>query len=385
MSGTAIINVRFDYAAAEVVADCVFNVNKSELRFSLSDSMVITTGKDALSFVREWQPRWGHPSVEYSVKTKSGSVQFSYRGRAEGWCNIIEEDRSAVSSYASWFPFELSEPVDIVFELPDMADYTIVNGRYGEHEKLWRYGGEGYDEGNVIALKNSRLHIAAHEDFSFYYRFASEKPLAECYVENYSKIVNYYNSIFPRKEPGKMSAAILGIDFSGAYYRKGLVVIANSYIPRDKSRMEDSVVSLLGHELGHNWFLGADSSTWHDWLNETGAEWAHLLYVLKSGGEEHFEKQFTNSTRGYKDTPPIKPHNGNKRPDNGVHSRGVALLGKIYRRHGAGVIIELLRALAELETVSTENYLAVLRRINHDDIAEYIEMGLSKTGYLAFD
>jgi len=386
LANTATVTVRLDYSTAEVIADCVFRLDAPDFRFSLSDAMTVTAASCAMTPMRTWKPRWGRQSVEYSAEATVEPLAFSYRGKPKGWCNAIQKNRTALSSYSSWFPFELSQPVDISYELPDMQDYTTVNGRYSAAEKLWRYGGGGYEDGNVIALRNGKFHTVARGGFTFFYRRKRDRALAVCYAENFAKIAGYYRAVFPPKELKAMSAVLLGLRTGGAYYRKGLLVLGKASELGRKSRRESGVVRLLGHELGHNWFTGADTSSWHDWLNETGAEWAALLYAAQNLGAACFESQFAQSARyfkNYKVTPPIKPVNGDARPDQGVHSRGVALFGEIYRKHGADTILRLLCILAALERVTTENYLAALRSDGFGDIAGYIERSLTEAEYPA--
>jgi aminopeptidase N len=37
--------------------------------------------------------------------------------------------------------------------------------------------------------------------------------------------------------------------------------------------------SLIAHETGHFWWTGAETDSWHDWLNEAFAEYANMLYI----------------------------------------------------------------------------------------------------------
>jgi hypothetical protein len=348
--------------------------------------MEITAINSELRTLHEYQPQWGHPSTEYEATVLSGDFTFSYHGRCEGWCNIIEEQRTAVSAYSSWFLFGLTKPRECFFELPNMSDYVVVNANYDESTKLWSYGGNSYDIGNIIALKKGCFNTIVCENCTVYYRFASERPLAECYANNYDRIISYYISIFPEKIPDIISIVLSATgNYGDAYFRKGLIFLTNQFIPRNISKIEDSTITLLGHELGHNWFGTANTSLWHDWLNETGAEWAMYLYLLKLGKFELFEHTFEHTiaecTSNYTQYPPIKPTTGEVRPADGVHARGVALFEIIYRKYGEEKIIEILRILSELEPVTTENYLLKLRSHGNIAIAEYIERSLLQTEY----
>ncbi len=383
------LTVTFDYAYSKAYVTAIYSfiVPVSEFRFSLSSTMSLgSIAADKAvncSVAKEWKPRWAFKSKEYVV---SGGAPFSaltvtYHGGVEGWCNIIEERRTALSSYSAWCPFELSVPCESTYRLPNMEDYTIINARYDNAEKLWIYGSEGYDEGNIIALRNDGLYTESVGGFAFYYLNEAEKPFADCHSQSYGKIMDYYTAVFPPNPIKKMS--IVPLDFpsgGGAYFRAGLMVIEKA--SEDHSTMCDDVICLHGHELGHNWFFNANTTTWEDWLNETGAEWALLLYLLHCGNNTLFAKKIEQVNQNYKDTETIKPAIGELRPYTGVHIRGVALLYKIYKRFGSETILTILQTLAELQyPATTDDLLPALRIKLGNDVPSIIQRGLSMTDY----
>jgi len=178
-----------------------------------------------------------------------------------------------------------------------------------------------------------------------------------------------------------MSIVSLGLETgSGAYFRKELMVIDKIDVSEDKEKIRQSVIGLLGHELGHNWFTGADITTWEDWLNETGAEWAALLYILSLNEKEFFENHISKAKENYKDTPVIKSLDG-KRPNDGVHTRGVMMFYEIYREYGIEVITTILKGLIELNKHTTENFLVELKNKIGSDIPNKIEQSLTMKDY----
>jgi len=168
----------------------------------------------------------------------------------------------------------------------------------------------------------------------------------------------------------------------GAYFRKELMVVGKTHIPNDENEIRKNVIAWLAHELGHNWFLGANTSSWEDWLNETGAEWAALLYILliKKDGEELFSLNLSWAKDTYKNTPVIKSPDL-KRPAEGVHTRGVMLFHEIYLRYSVDTIKTILQTLAGLEEVTTDNFLSELRAKIGGTIPDLIERGLTTEDY----
>jgi hypothetical protein len=308
-------------------------------------------------------------------------LSIAYHGRVEGWCNIIGERRTALSAYSAWTLSVTSAPLAFRFKIEGMEDYFVLNARYDEAEKLWVYGEAGHEPGNIVALKKGCYHTAGKGDFTFYFMHEAERAYAESCAHYYEDIMRYYLSVFPPKAIGKMSVVSLGLEKGGgAYFRKELMVIDRIKFSRRKGKREDDAMSLLAHELGHNWFTGADTATWEDWLNETGAEWAALLYLLSTGNQKLFDKKIRLGKRTYRRTPVIKPPDLTRPTDTwGVHIRGVMLFYEIYRRHGAETVLQLLRILAG--QTATENFLADVRAQLGDALAFAIERSLTAKKY----
>jgi hypothetical protein len=318
--------------------------------------------------IKEWQPQWQYKSKEFEVSAKAPmqelTIEYSYDKQLSGWCNVIEEKRIALSSYAAWTIFETSTPINYIFKLENIADYFVINARFDDVNKLWIYGETDHDVGNIIALKNGRYHVASTGNFYFYYLNENEKDYADCYTSNYDGIMEYFTSVFGKKDINKMSIVSLEQENgSGAYFRKELMVIDKINVSEDKEKIRQSVIGLLGHELGHNWFSSADTTTWEDWVGETGAEWAALLYILSMNENEFFESHISWAKEKYKDTPVIKSPDG-KRPADGVHIRGVMMFYEIYLKYGIETITTILKTLSELAKPTTENFLKCVKNQN---------------------
>ena len=185
---------------------------------------------------------------------------------------------------------------------------------------------------------------------------------------------------------------IVAIDMpngGGAYFRKELMVVDKYSGDANEEEIRKSAICLLGHELGHIWFNGADSSSWEDWLNETGAEWAALCYIqyliTRSNNDEWlkelFEQELIRHREQAKGTPVIQPPLSGKRPPTGVHQRGVVLWFEIYKKYGIDTIITIMRTLAELPLKTTNIFMAALREKMGNEIPDIIQRGLTMSEY----
>jgi hypothetical protein len=156
---------------------------------------------------------------------------------------------------------------------------------------------------------------------------------------------------------------------SGAYFRKGIIVFDRLPEVDSKDRCRYAV-SWLGHELGHSWFSGADTNSWEDWLNETGAEWSCLLFVLEHFGAGMFDELMALHLQNYKGTPTIRPAGTDKRPTGGVHDRGVVLFYLIARRFGYNIVKRILQLLTALPKFTTADLLSAMRRDTSREVVE---------------
>jgi len=381
VAGEAAVSVKItdNYTSLRVNCLIAFDAPVREFGFSLSSLLAVDSiTSDAASewkITGEWQPRWQYRSNAFAVTcdTPMREISIAYHGRVSGWCNVVEERRIALSAYSAWTLSETSAPLAFLFKIEGLENYFIVNARYAEEEKLWLYGKTGHDPGNIIALKRGCYHTVGSGDFSFYFLDDAERAYADTYAYYFANIMRYYLSIFPAKHINKMNVVSLGLPKGGgAYFRKELMVIDKIKISRRAGKIQNDVMALLGHELGHNWFTGEDMTTWENWLSETGAEWAALLYMLSIGNQKLFNKKIRRGQLTYQKTPAIKPPDLTRPIDTwGVHIRGVMLLYEIYRRYGQEAVLQILRILAGQAT--TESFLADIRAQLGDTMARLIE------------
>jgi len=391
MSNNASVFLSFGDIRNALIVKCVisFGTPITCFRFSLNTRFIIDSIKadtdTEWKVMKEWQPEWQSKSKEFVVSVTNPmhelTIEYQYHGQISGWCNVIEEKRIALSVYSAWSIFETSVPVNYIFKIENMDNYFVVNARYDDIEKLWVYGETDHDEGNIIALKEGQYHLASTGNFFFYYMNENEKDYANYYITSYNAIMEYLTSIFGKRSIHKMSIVSLGReDGGGAYFRKELMVIDKIDVSEDKEQIRQSVIGLLGHELGHNWFMGADTSTWEDWLNETCAEWAALLYIHSLNDKVFFENRLSTANENYMDTPMIKSSDGT-RPSDGVHTRGVMMFYEIYLQYGMETIITILKIFIDMKEKNTKSFLSELKMKIGIEIPEKIEKALTIKNY----
>ncbi len=369
-----ICEIRF----AKPISSFTFSINSL-----LNIDSIISDSECTYSKSREWNPTFRALSQEIMVSIKAPTMYLaiSYHGKICGWANIVEETRIALSSYSAWFPQETSEVLSINVLLQNMDNYFVLNAQYDDLKKEWKYGDNEHDRGNIIALKSGCYYETQIGNFTFYYINEKENRIANYLTLYYKDIIQYYSQLFGKRELSKFDVVSLGKSGGGAYFRKELVVCERfDYHLDDERQMQIDVASLLAHELGHNWFSGANVDSWEDWLNETGATWASLLYALHCGNNDLFSDILKWPKESFAKAPPIKTIDGS-RPTSGVHERGTIMFYELFKHYGKECIILILRNFLELEDKTTDNLLSSLSNKIGNEIPEIIKRGLTITDY----
>jgi hypothetical protein len=131
-----------------------------------------------------------------------------------------------------------------------------------------------------------------------------------------------------------------------------------------------STIKAFAHEIAHIWCIGADETSWEDWLNETFAEWSALLFVYDCFGNQEFVKGINGHRRECLD--PIKPLDG-KSTRSGVHDSGTLMLYELYLLYGKNMIVKLIKIFCKLEKKTTEDFISAVRENDLSNVAGYIE------------
>ena len=106
-------------------------------------------------------------------------------------------------------------------------------------------------------------------------------------------------------------------------------------------------VHILAHEIGHAYAAGADTISYHDWLNETHAEWSALLYLEKFRRKlfEDLTEKMEAESRASDKTLCLREC-GDRRPDN-VHRTGTLIYYRIFKEYGEEVIAVLVEGTGD--------------------------------------
>jgi len=367
------LSVRFIEKIISVKGHITFVNPVNSFAFSLNKNMEKISGNFDDVLVSDIELAFRPPCKKYEILFNAGSndISFSYVGPVSGWNSFIEEDRIAANFYSAWYPVVESKELDEVsIFLYGLEDYVVLNGEFNLIDKTWRCRKNPDDPYNILAFKKDNYLVYENNNAVAYYFDNSEKQAAIKSAEAVEDIIRYFNGgLFPKRDFNKyLLVSFSNFNENGGYIRGNLIVTGHF------EKNEDSAVSFLAHEIAHEWCTGADFS-FEDWLNETTAEWASLMYMHEvKQNSDYFNKKIEYHKEIANDSPPIKPADL-KRPQKGVHSKGTVLFFGIYEKYGIEEIKKLLRIFVGLEEKTTDEFLRQIEAHNMD-IAHYLAKGI---------
>jgi hypothetical protein len=376
------LNIRLSIVGNEIFVRALvyFNGKMPDITFILNNDFIIDdvfaeNTRIQWEKINEIKPefRCNCQNIKIIASDHIDNFEIGYHGKVNDcWYNIVTDDITALSSYSAWYPQGLpfNGPCKDIVTFENSEKYFVVKGTYDKFREQWSYGEEGYDPFNVIIYKKDKLKVISNEYINIYYVDPNIEKFIDKIEQIYKNILHFYNGgLFKQHELSILDIACVSpaLTVGGAYRRKDLIFLTS--ISENELRFE----YLLAHETAHEWCGGADASTWEDWLNETTAEWASLLYALEYDNDDLFhlildQKLERMSKNNY---PPIKTADGS-RPD-GVHDKGTILFYDIYKKQGKDVLVKMVRGFTDLEKKDTENYINQIEKNIDKEVAEEIK------------
>ena len=320
----------------------------------------------------------------YALDLKEdGIINVEYTTPVEGWCNLISEDLVAISLYSHALPNNLPEYIQdsICYLGKGFENYEIykaykdeTTGSYAKKTK--NLFGETV---NIIGIRKEIYRTYRQDKFQVIYREGSKCDGLCNSLSIGVEAFHYFSRIYPAREMSEMNIIVLGNgDMGGAYIRNNMIVMGEPPEAEATVQMtEMRTYQLFAHELGHIWFCRADVTTFEDWLNETGAEWSQLLFLLETGKEDLFhqlmEWRYDEQRRVGE---PIRPKDLHHPAT--VHTSGTVLFYLIYKKYGKEAVIKILQILSRMEQQNTEDFLMNIATEYSAEIAEFIRNNIDE-------
>lgn len=322
--------------------------------------------------------------ITYFLDLKEdGIINISYTTPVEGWDNLISEDLVAISLYSHAFPANLPDYIQdsICYFGKGFENYDIYKAYVDEETGLYAKGTKKLfgEIVNIIGIRKGTVKTYKRDKFCIIYREGCDCDSLCDSISIGESAFQYYNKIYPVRDMEQIDIVVLGNgDLGGAYIRNNLIVMGEPPAAMPvQEEAEMRTYQLFAHELGHVWFCKADVNSFEDWLNETGAEWSHMLFLLETGKEELFNRMMEwRYDEQHRMGEEIRPKDGHH--PNTVHTSGTVLFHMIYERYGKEAVVKILQILSSMEQQNTDSFLARVEIEYSVEIAGFIRENLDE-------
>lgn len=372
------LNIDIDSNAVIVNSKIKFNQEIFDLRININKGLLIDNVIDSngnkinfsetldgkVMFVKDAKTI----SLDIPIGTKE--ITLNYKGSVSGWHNKISNNYVALNYYSAWYPIIDGYDMNCnkTVHIKNLRDFTIINSKFINDE--WVYTSRDFDC-NIIALKGwSKIREEIDRvNLNIYFEGNKNNEINHLQYA-FIKIINYYSSllgsVFNKEET--YNIVISKVDMGG-YCRKGLIVL--SELPDDMIEVD----AFLAHECGHIWSVGADTTTWEDWLNETFAEILSLYYIKEEYGQDVYDRKMYKIREIARNLPPIYSESL-VRPD-GVHFKGTYLMHKLSKKFSEETVIKIARIFVSMEEKTTKNLILEVENKISEEVSRYIEDNLT--------
>lgn len=159
---------------------------------------------------------------------------------------------------------------------------------------------------------------------------------------------------------------------SGGYSRKNFITL-------NSKDFNDYVLSTTAHEISHFWWNKAPVESWHDWLNESFAEFSALQYLRHARGEDAYARRIAVYRE---ETRHVRPIWGINRADREAHivlyRKGSVLLADLLVRVGEEPFFDFLAAVIRARIADTSSFLNLAETQLGRENRDWIEMRLKE-------
>jgi hypothetical protein len=313
-------------------------------------------------------------------KAKNIDIQIVYRGSIAdlSWktTNMISEPWIELGNYSAWFPtnpdygkfnYSVILAIDPSHKVTGMGKIEKVGENWEIHHT------KPTNDIVIIASKELKTIYSGENSNSIRLDYVSyNEENADKTIKDVEFIVSYYNNWFNTSYNVQFTIVIVP-PFSnrGSYHRDNFMALLQ---PEPGANIS---FSLIAHEVAHEWWHGAPTDTFEDWLNESFAEYASLKAIRAKYGKDRFEEWIKYKDFSSREAPPILQSNSNARaPASTLYNKGPLILYKLEQRIGEGLFQKFLNELLLDNVKSTDRLLKLLEEMTSSEIRLYFESEL---------
>lgn len=285
------------------------------------------------------------------------NIYFNYicdLGTLSGWAKSFNDNWIELNFYSAWYPVNVdSRDIRSEIEISIDKPYKISgSGIIKMKDDKWIMNHKWPVFDNVVVASADLKTVTIKEGgavIEVCYTKFPERDI-DSVISGCKEILGFYKDLFGNQDSTYLKFMISPTG-SGGYGRK-------NYISISSNRYSPYLLQGIAHEMAHFWWNKADASTWHDWLNESFAEYSMLLFTREKFGEEAFQS-FIDAYRI--NTLSACPIWNIDRSSPGAYSalyeKGAYILSELELRTGRERFFEFLRIILQSDIRTTEEFL----------------------------
>jgi aminopeptidase N len=274
-------------------------------------------GNQLVKFTTSTPLQPGSYTLSFSFRSKISSnsrglfaQSYDLRGKAESLLATQFEPADARRAFPCWdepsyrATFQLSVKIlkrdTAISNMPAVAEQA-----FGNDQKIVIFGRTPPMASYLVALICGKLEWLEDQVAGIRLRVLTtpgKKELGEFALESTKKLLEYYNDYFGIKYPlPKLDQIALPVNFGGAMANWGVITSNENLLLFDpansSSATQEQVLTVLAHEIAHQWFGDLVTVAWWDnlWLSESFAAW------MERKAEEHLYPQWRGWLRACED------------------------------------------------------------------------------------
>jgi hypothetical protein len=342
-----------------------------------------------------WIPAGGRLVVSFTEPLGDGettTIHFEYGGIIDTWppwsANVLTEEWTELGLYFPWFPYNHTDYGPFTFAVDAEIDPAYEVRGFGEAELTET--GWHLEQGRVVndivlfAARDIRTTRVDSAGYVVHVHFTSlDDSVAAQLAGDAVSVLGTYSNWFGGATSKELSLVETKRELGGGYARPGLIVLSR-LTERTTPEHRAELLRYLAHEAAHFWWTLAPADSWEDWLNESFAEYSALLVLRDAFGEAEFRDRLAQKERESEGGPSIWNFD---RSDTSteekaaevqavLYSAGPVLLDRLAARISHDRYLGWCRELVRMEVHSTEQALDLLRLLEGNETAGWLEQQL---------
>ncbi|NPD88222.1 MAG: hypothetical protein HGN29_05845 [Asgard group archaeon] len=311
------------------------------------------------------------------------TVSFTYSGKIVDttWnLNRITSTEVELADYALWYPYinQASFSFNLTLHAPE--DWVWISNAYSKPCKQcfkWRNPNPqigivlvGYPENQAIQEKKRSILQGSNKNYNKFRSLEIE------FNKIIQKQIDWLGS--PLQE--NFSIVLVHREKGGSYVRGNLMIYPEVLPEEYFTKFSKNVITSWIHEYSHLWFNKSPTDNWHNWIDESLAEYSAYLMAKDHFGEEFFEtiiKRRKEIVEEAGELPPINSINRSHEKSYILFYHWGALIHESIREKiGDKLMKQIIRDFAqkslEKEQVETKDYVESVNLITKEDWEDFI-------------